>query len=158
MNGTDIWSGKIVCISAMDVDNPGDIKTFHEEREEELIVRFLQFFNRNKFQKIVSFNAPHDHLVIISRCLKYQIPAGGFYNAELIDVMQILEGKKYNYNKLASLDQCAQYLLSKGKLKTEDNIPTLYMKGKLSEIILYNRTDVQLTYELWKRITFVLEA
>lgn len=157
-NSTDMWSGKIVCIGAMDVDNPNEILTFAEQREEETIIKFLQFFNRNKFKKIIGYNTPFDHQAVVSRCLKFSLPVGSFYDAEIVDVMQILKGKKYNYNKPGTLNQWSRYILNKEKLATEDTIPALYRQGKLDQILRYNRTDVELTYQIWKRINFVLEA
>ena len=158
LNCTDIWSGRVICISILDVDRPDDIKVFHDQREEELIMNFLKFFNKNKFQKICAYNAPYDHQVIISRCFKFRLPAGIFYDAELIDLMQILKGKKFNYNRLGSLQDWSKYILNKKKLQKEASISELDQQGKLEQIIAYNINDTRLAYELFKRIDFCLGA
>jgi predicted PolB exonuclease-like 3'-5' exonuclease len=158
LNSTDMWSGRVICISILDVDRPDDIKVFHDQMEEELIMNFLKFFNKKKFQKICAYNAPYDHQVIISRCLKYRLHAGIFYDAELVDLMQILKGKKFNYNRLGKLQDWSAYILNKKKLEKEASVAELDRQGKLEQIIQYNMNDVILAYELFKRIDFCLGA
>jgi len=156
LNSTDMWSGRVLCISALDIDRPDDVKVFYNQREEELIINFLKFFNKYKFQKIISYNAPYDHQVVVSRALKYRLPVSLFYNAKLVDIMQILKGKKYNYNKLGSLQDWSKYILNKEKLQKEASISELDKEGKLEQIIEYNITDTILAYELFKRLDFCL--
>jgi hypothetical protein len=72
--------------------------------------------------------------------------------------MKILKGviKEDNFNKPGTLNQWSQYLLGKNKLFNNKQIIELYIEGRIKEIIEYNKRDLELTYEIWKKIEFVL--
>jgi hypothetical protein len=152
MNGTSMWDDKIICISALDTTNPTEIRTFASEKEEETLIEFLQFFNSHRFTELVGFNVSYDHQCIVTHAIKYRLHIGAFYNIYLMDLMLVLKGRRFTYNQVGSLNQWAKFLLNKEKMPTEDTIPALYRQGKLDQILLYNQTDVQISYELWRRL------
>jgi hypothetical protein len=152
MNGTSMWDDKIICISALDTTNPTEIKTFTSEKEEETLISFLQFFNSRNFQTLIGFNIFYDHQCIVTHAIKYRLPIGAFYNVYLTDLMLILKGRRFTYNKVGSLNEWAKFLLNKEKMPTEDTIPALYRQGKLDQILRYNQTDVEISYQIWRRL------
>ena len=155
--GFNPWTGRIICIGIMDVKS-NDVTVFYGNREETLLVQFLKYFNKMEFREIIGFNIGFDIRFIISRCLRYKLPASTFYAASSTDLMMILKGFKrtYNFNRPGTLDEWARFLLGKGKLFKNSSIPALYRQGRINEIIEYNKNDVEITYEIWKRINSVL--
>ena len=153
------WIGKIICIGIKDVES-GDVTVFYDEHEETLLMKFFQYFNKMNFQEIIGYNIGFDIKCILSRCLRYRIPANGFFRATATDLMIILHRFKrfYTYDRPGTLDEWAKYLLGRGKLFNNNSIPSLYQQGKISEIISYNKNDLQITFELWERITYVLQG
>lgn len=160
MAGCDLWDhkNKIICIGVMDVDAPEEATVFYDDREEQLLLRFLQYFNRKDFKSVIGYNISHDIRALLSRALRYNIPARGLYAANPVDLMMILKGKKYNFLRPGTLNEWSRYLFSQEKMQTDDCIPVLYKEGKIDQILQYNRCDLQLIYQLWKRVNFVLEA
>jgi len=155
--GYNPWDGRIICIGFKNIET-SEIKVFYEDNEETLLVEFLQYFNKNEFNKIIGFNISYDIRFIIGRCLRYKIPINGFYSAYSTDLMMLLKNfkKSYNFNRPGTLDEWARCLLGKGKLMKKASVLTLYQHGRIDEILEYNKNDVEITYGLWKRLNFVL--
>ena len=156
--GFDPWTGRIVCIGVMDIDSK-KIEVFYDNHEESFLVQFLYYFQKMEFREIIGFNIGFDIRWIIGRALFYNIPsANAFYMAKSTDLMHLLKGSRrfFNFNKAGTLDQWSRFLLGKGKLLKSGSIPALYREGKIDEILAYNKNDVEITFELWLRITTVL--
>ena len=153
--GFNPWSGRIICIGIKDVAT-GELRVFYDEHEETLLVRFLQYFSKNNFREIIGFNIGFDIRYILGRCLRYRIPANGFFTATSTDLMRALNGFKRTYGKLGTLDEWSRFLLGRGKLLNNASIPALYRQGRIAEILRYNKNDVQITFEIWKRTNSVL--
>ncbi|GAG39009.1 unnamed protein product, partial [marine sediment metagenome] len=136
----------------------GEIKIFQDEHEETLIMQFLKYFNKKNYNEVIGFNIPYDLRYIFAKCLKYRIPANGFFSLKQTDLMMILKNVKqgYNFNQPGKLNDWTKTIFGKQKLYQNTEIPELYRRGRIKDIIEYNTQDLQLEYELWKRITFVL--
>jgi uncharacterized protein YprB with RNaseH-like and TPR domain len=154
--GFNPWSGKIICIGIKDVDS-NDVTIFHDDHEETLLIRFLQYFNKNNFREVIGFNVGFDVRYIIARCLRYRIPADVFLTANYVDLMRVLNGFKRlaNFGRPGTLDEWSRFLLGRGKLLNNASVPALYHQGRITEILEYNKNDVEITYEIWKRINSV---
>ena len=152
-------NGKIICIGIKDVDS-GEVLVFHDENEEAMIIRFFQYFKQINFQEIIDFNIGFDIRYILIRCLRYKIPANSFFAVDSTDLMAILHRFKrlYTFDRPGTLDEWCRCLFGKGKLLNNNSVPALYRQGRITEIIRYNKNDLELTHELWKRITFVLNG
>jgi len=74
--------------------------------------------------------------------------------------MSILKGpvNLFNFNKPGTLEQWSKYILDEKKLYRDNTILELFQMGRINEIIEYNRRDVELTFEIWRRIQYVLEG
>ena len=153
------WQGRIITIGAMDVDSK-EIKVFHDENEEVLLMKFLQHFNANQYHQVIGYNLAYDKRYILGKCMKHRLPANAFYRATSTDLMMILKGfeRSYNFNRPGTLNEWAQFLLGKGKLHFDVPVPILYQQERIQDIIEYNKNDLELTYEIWKRLNFILEA
>lgn len=134
------------------------INVFHYEKEEILLIQFLQYFNKHHFQQVIGYNISYDVRFIFSRCLKYNLAAPAFFKSKKVDLMRILKSVNggYDFNKPGTLDQWCQYLFNKSKTYNNIEIPSLYELGRIDDILSYNKNDLKLTYNLWKRITSVL--
>lgn len=154
----DTWTGRIISIAIMNVETKV-IAVFYDESEEVLIMHFLQYFNKNGFNNIIGFNINYDIRYIFGKCMKYRLPANGFFKAKTTDLMMILKGlnRSYNFNRPGHLGEWGR-LIGKNKLSKSAPIPVLYQQKKIDEILAYNKNDIELTYELWKRMTLVLDG
>jgi len=151
------WQGKIICIGIKDIYS-GKTQVFQDEHQEAMLIQFLQNFNKNNYNEIIGFNLSYDMRYIFAKCLQYRIPINGFISKRQTDLMTILKSVKkgYSYNTPGTLDDWAQSLLGKRKLFHNTQIPELYKQGRINDIIEYNINDIELTYELWKRIDLVM--
>jgi hypothetical protein len=152
------WKGKIICIGIMNLNN-NIITVFQNYNEKQIIKDFLTYFNKNKFTSIIGYNISYDQRYILSKCMKYNIPAKKFLQAKYIDIMKVLKGidSWHNYNKPGTLNQWSYYLLNDFKMFNNKDIPLLYYNGKINEIIEYNKKDLELTNRIWDKIQIVLE-
>jgi len=151
--------GRIICIGAKEIHS-GEVKEFYDKSEEILLTRFLKYFNEKNFKEIIGFNVFYDIRFIFAKCLKYKIHGGTFFSAFYTDIMMILKSVRrvYNFNRPGTLDQWARFLIGKGKIMNNASVPALYRQGRINEILEYNRNDVEITFELWERIIFVLDG
>jgi len=154
----DPWTGRIISIGIMDV-NSREITIFYEENEEILLMHFLQFFNKNGFNHIIGFNVSYDIRFIFSKCLKYRLTANGFFKAPTTDLMVLLKkiNTSFSYNRPGQLSEWGK-LIGKNKMLKSAPVPILFQQKKMDEILAYNKNDLELTYELWKRIRLVLDG
>lgn len=153
----DPKEGRIVCIGAKDVDS-GRTEVFHNEDEKQMLEYFLKYYHEMQFGEIIGYNILFDFRFIFARCLKHGIKSNGFFKSVIIDLMHIMKSVRhiYSYNKAGTLDEWSNFLFESGKIQLPDNMKELYSQGRLSEIIEYNRKDVELTFRLWQRIQEVL--
>ena len=80
------------------------------------------------------------------------------FNSHFVDVMDNVKSvrRMYSYNKSGKLDDWLQYLFGIGKLEKAESVKDLFERREFTRIILYNRQDVDMTFELWKLIRTVL--
>lgn len=151
------WSGRIICIGVKDISS-GEIQVFYDENEESLLLQFFRHINKKQYSEIIGYNIAFDMRFIFARCLLYKLPTNGFFNKTQTDLMMILKNvrKSYNFNQPGTLDDWAKALLGKKKLFDNTKVPELYSQGRIMDLIEYNQNDLELTYELWKRIKIVL--
>jgi DNA polymerase elongation subunit (family B) len=155
----DPTRGDLVCIGVKDVESGKSVVFFDEESEEGMLREFLKYFHKNGFEEIVGFNLPFDFRFLISKCLKYSISANGLLKAKHTDLMMILKsgGKiSYNFNRPGTLEEWSQLLFNQGKIQLSDSVANLFKARRLHEIVQYNKQDLELTFQLWKRMDDVL--
>jgi len=140
--GLEPWKDRIICIGVRDTDNPKTI-VFFDEDEKAVLEGFVKYYLKKGFNEVIGFNVNFDIRFIFAKCLKYEIPAPGLFNSTFTDVMDNVRSVKriYSYNKPGKLEQWLQFL---------------FERREFTRIIQYNKQDVDMTYELWKRIRMVL--
>jgi len=153
----DPKEGRIVCIGAKNANNSKTI-VFYDEDERQMIKDFLDYFHKKGFTEIIGYNLAFDLRFLFVKCLKYGLPANSFFSSDITDLMWIMKSvrKIYNYNRPGKLGEWVEFLFGSGKMPLCDSVANLYKKGKISEIIQYNKWDVEITYRLWKRVNKVL--
>ena len=153
------WTGRIICIGVKDI-NDGEIQVFYDDNEESLLLKFFRHMNKKQYREIIGYNISFDMRFIFARCLRYKLPTNGFFDKYQIDLMMILKNVKkgFNYNQPGTLYDWAHALLGKGKLFENTKVPELYNQGRIDDLIEYNKNDLDLTFELWKRIRIVLKS
>jgi DNA polymerase elongation subunit (family B) len=153
----DPKEGRIICIGIKDVECQS-AEVFYDDDEIEMLRRFLEYFHGKKFDQIIGYNILFDLRYIFARCLKYRIYSNGFFRSLHVDLMLIMKSVKnvFSMNKPGTLEEWSQFLFGESKLETAESVPVLFTKGEIQRIIDYNRKDLELTYQLWKRIQEVL--
>lgn len=151
--------GRIICIGIKETCS-GEIREFYDRNEEIMLRRFIAYFKHKNFGEIIGFNILYDIRFIFAKCLKYEIPASRFFSVFYTDLMMILKSVKriYNFNKPGTLNEWSYFLFGKCKISKSASVSSLYHQGKITEIIEYNKNDLELTYKLWKRINQVFEG
>lgn len=149
----------IICIGIMNLTNLTK-HVFCNENESELVTSFIRYFNSRNFTEIIGYNIAFDLRFILSRCLKYQIPAKHLYYAKITDIMKImsLSIKGENFNKPGKMGEWSWYLFNKKTLNKNGSVKDLFTKGEIDEIVAHNHRDLDLTYQLWNRIQRVING
>jgi DNA polymerase elongation subunit (family B) len=159
--GANPWDSRIICISARSIDPAAKIQTFFDLDEKAMVNEFLDWFRTNSFNQIIGYNVSFDHRFIFAKCCKYLIRCGIFADAELYDIMNVMQQVKqayvYGFNKAGSLNDWAEFLLGAGKKMTIDELFKAWEDKRYEAIINYNRDDVELEYTLWLIINYVSE-
>ena len=155
--GLEPWKDKIICIGARDVDN-GKTVVFFDDDERVILERFIAYYKKYEFREVIGYNLSFDIRFIFAKCVKYEIPAPQLFNSTYTDVMDNMRAvrKMYSYNRPGKLDEWLQFIFGVGKLEKGDSIKDLYKNREITRIIQYNKQDVDMTYELWKRVRLVL--
>ncbi len=150
--------GRIICIGVKDIET-GKTLVFFDENEKTMIEDFLEYFHKHGFNEIIGYNILFDIRFIFVRCLKYGIASNGFFSAKHTDLMEFMKSvnKGRVWIKPGTLNEWAEFLFGSGKYPLSESVKEKFWKGKISEIIEYNKRDLELTYLLWKRIKKVLE-
>jgi len=153
----DPKEGRIICIGIKDVET-GKIIVFYHENEKEMLKAFLEYCKRRNFTEIIGYNVLFDIRFIFAKCLRYGLPANGFFSAAFTDLMSIMRSVRriYCYNKPGTLQEWVEFIFDDGKMPLSDSIGKLYQKGRITDILNYNKRDVELTYRLWERVRKVL--
>jgi len=156
-SGLEPWKDRLICIGARGTDEPKTI-VFFDDDEETLIKSFVSYYQQKGFGEVIGYNISFDLRFLFAKCLKYELPAPQLFNSFFTDVMDNVRAvkKMYSYNKPGKLDQWLQFLFGIGKLEKGESVKDLYERREITRIIQYNRQDVDMTYELWKRIRLVL--
>jgi hypothetical protein len=155
----DPKEGRIICIGTKDVET-GKTMVFYHDDEKKMLRAFLDFFSgRSGFTEVIGYNVLFDIRFIFAKCLRYELPANGFFSAEFTDLMTIMKSVRriYCYNKPGTLNEWAEFLFGTGKYPLVESISDLFEKGRISQIIEYNKRDLEITYMLWKRVKKVLK-
>lgn len=149
--------GRIICIGVLDVETK-KANMFHDQSEETLLIRFLRHYKKNQYRLIIGFNISYDLRFLFSRCLKFNIPAPYLFKTKSYDLMLALKSVNpgYNLNKPGTLDEWSKAILGRRKLFSNKQIPEMYFAGRLDDIVEYCENDLDLEYQLWKKISFVL--
>ena len=145
--------GRIICIGAKDTNGDKTIVFYHDD-EKEMINAFLDYYKRKNFTEIIGYNVLFDIRFIFAKCLRYGLSANGFFSSTFTDIMTIMKSVRriYSYNKPGTLNEWVEFVFDNGKMPLSDSVENLYKQGKLTEIINYNKQDVEITYRLWKRV------
>lgn len=155
----DAKKGRIVCIGVKDESTGKTGVFFDSDDEKSMIEAFLSYFNQRKFDTVVGYNSiGFDIQFIFIRCLKYGLSVNKFIFAKQVDLMQLLRGVRNGgyANRVYKLEDWLDFLFHQGKFKISDSVKGLWKKGKYTEIVNYNRVDVEMTSKLWKRVNKVL--
>lgn len=154
------WNGsKIICIGIINLSTSTK-HVFYNENEAKLLSSFIEYFESKDFTNIIGYNVAFDVRFLFSRCLKYQLSAKTLYHAKINDLIKIvsLSVQDKNFNKPGKLGEWSSYLFNKTTLYSNGSIKQLFSKGKIDEIIAHNHRDLDLTYQLWKRIEETLHG
>jgi uncharacterized protein YprB with RNaseH-like and TPR domain len=157
-SGLEPWDSQLICIGVMNVGTKRII-TFYNEDEKQMLIDFLEYFHNKQFNETVGYNLAFDVRFLFAKCLKHSLPANGFFSSTMTDLMWIMKNvrKIYNYNRAGKLEEWVEFLFGTRKIPLCDSIANLYKQRKISEIIQYNKWDVEITYRLWERINKVLK-
>lgn len=149
--------GRIICIGVKDADT-GKVMVFFDEDEKQMLNDFIDYVHNKQFKEVIGYNLSFDMRFLFVKCMKYRIRGGGFFRILFTDIMDNMRAvrKMYSYNKPGKLDEWADFILGNGKLPLNGSIKELWEQGKIDEIIRYNKQDLEITYELWKRVQEVL--
>lgn len=150
-NAFSPFNGRIIVIGVKDVETEQFI-SFQDEHEESMLVKFLGFFNKNKYKNIIGYNIGFDIRFLLGRFLHYKLPASSIYQAKHTDLMKILRGYRgyFSYKRAGTLNDWGQLLTGEGKLKLDQTVPVLYRRNEIDLIKRYNEQDVELTYKIYK--------
>lgn len=157
--GYNPWSARLICIGIKDLQS-GETRVFYDDNEEEMLMKFLQYFNKMKYDEILGYNLPHDLRFIFAKCLRFKIPGNGLFSAIHNDLMSTLKGDGHpnNFNRPGRLNEWTRFLLGREKLPGNTSILALYREHKIQEILKCNRDHLEMTFEVWKRIQLVLQG
>lgn len=153
----DPKEGRIICIGVKDVET-SKTTVFYDEEEENMMKAFLDYFHKRNFKEIIGYNVLFDIRFIFAKCLRYGLSANGFFSATFTDLMTIMKSVRriYCYNRPGTLNEWTEFIFGAGKYPLTESISDLFEKGRISQIIEYNKRDVEITYQLWERIEKVL--
>lgn len=153
----DPKEGRIICVGIKDVET-GKTNVFYHDDEKEMLKAFLEYYKGRNFTEIIGYNVLFDIRFIFAKCLKYNLSANGFFSATFTDLMTIMKSVRriYCYNKPGTLEEWVEFVFDDGKMPLSDSIGKLYEKGRITDILNYNKRDVELTFRLWKRVDKVL--
>ena len=153
------WESELICIGIRGCNEDDNIKIFHGE-EESILKNFMDYYKRKNYTEIIGYNLSFDFRFIFAKCLQYNIKCKSFFNSSLTDLMKIMKSGRNFYgstNRPGKLDEWVVFLFKDGKIPLPDRIHKLFEQGRIDEIIRYNKKDVQITYQLYKRVREVLE-
>jgi DNA polymerase elongation subunit (family B) len=153
----DPKEGRIICIGLKDVES-GKTIVFYDDSELELLRSFLDFFHNKGFNEIIGYNVMFDIRYIFARCLKYGIQTNGFFKSEFNDLMHTMKSvrKIWSMNRPGTLEEWSEFLFDDGKIPLSKSIKELFDSGRVTDIINYNKRDVELTFRIWKRVDDIL--
>lgn len=145
--------GRIICIGVRDAETGKDI-VFYDENEKQMLKDFLCYFNEKEFLEVIGYNVLFDVRFLFSKCLKYNLSANGFFHSNFNDLMWTMKSvvKRYSWNPPGKLDEWAEFLFGVGKYPLPDSVQKIFENGGISQIIEYNKRDLEITHMLWKRI------
>lgn len=148
--------GRIICIGHKDLQTKKN-HIIHDKEEKILVKKYIDFFEKEEYTNIIGYNVNYDIRFILSRLLKYKIPAPFFLKAKSIDIMAFLKGPnlRLNYNKPGTLNQWSKFVLDRTKHFHNKQIPDLFLIGRTEDILCYNKNDLELTFELYQRLQHI---
>lgn len=121
-----------------------------EAEETAVINQFKDFIEKEKPNKLIGYNLVNFDLPFLKRrCFKYKMPS--FRNFMVVDVMTLLErtfGMKYP-RRLS--DWCKEAGYVRPSQYYGEDIPILYLEGKMNEIKLHNEDDLKVTEFIYLR-------
>lgn len=151
--------GRIVCIGIMDV-KIGTTIVFFDEDEEQMLRDFVEYYYRRGFDEIIGYNVLFDIRYIFARLLKYEINSKGLFRSTYTDLMGIMKSVKniWSMNRPGTLQEWSEFLFGdgNGKVKLSSSVADMYRAGMIDEITEYNKRDIELTYNIWKKVQHVM--
>lgn len=155
----DPKEGRIICIGIKGIGAERTI-VFYNENEKQMIKDFLDYFHNERFREIIGYNVLFDIRFIFVKCLKYELASNGFFSAAFTDLLTVMKSvrRMYSYNKPGTLQEWVEFIFNDSKMSLDDSIEKLYEKGRITDILNYNKKDVELTFRMWERIEKVLNT
>lgn len=151
--------GRIMCIGYIDPKTTQSDIIFNDD-EEALVKQFIDFYTNSGYDQIVGYNVSFDIRYIFARCLRYQIPASIFLNSAYYDLMQIMKQVKmafvFTMNKPHGLYDWAKYLFNVDRHSGHKEILEAWEKKDLNFIRAHNEQDLNVLFNLYNLIQFVM--
>ena len=150
--------GRVICIGIKDIFSD-EVRVFHNRNEKTMIEEFLNYFHEKDFKEVIGYNVLFDIRFIFAKCLKYNIYSNGFFKSSYPDLMLTMKSVRnvYSFNKPGTLGEWSEYLFGESKLETGKGVPELFANNEIQRILDYNKKDVELTFQLWKRVHEVMD-
>jgi len=150
----------LISIAVADISAPENIMHFTGQDERKVLEDFFAWFNMNAFSEIIGYNVSYDYRFIFTKAMKYGMQCPLFFDAELTDVMQIMQQVKqkfvYGYNKPGKLDEWTQYFFGWHPPLTFAQVLELWKKKELQPIAEYNMKKVEATILLYALYLYVI--
>lgn len=153
--------GRIITVGLLEILEAGAyrVRIFFDRNEQVMLRRVIRCFDQEKYGQLIGFHINFDLRALLGRCMKYQLSASSIFSVPCYDVMTKLKKIKNgiaSYNKSGSLEEWSLSVLGKGKMKKDGSIASLYRQGQIDQIIQYNKQDLMLTFELYRRLNMVM--
>lgn len=158
--GLNPWEYQIVVCSCWDLGVPkSDMVTFAGWDEEELCTALFQWISDQQPDVILAFNAKFECRAFITRAMLYHINCPWIWTCEWHDMMTILNGGWNNYltgtQPSGSEEDWLKFFFNEVKPFTIDECFEGIREGRLTEMILRNRTCVQGQGDMYQLLQYV---
>ena len=141
--GLDPLSHRIICIGIGTLDE--NIWVLYHPKEKKMLKDFWKAVKKYEIDTLVGFNLEFDYRFLLLRSLKYDIAIPK--RLKLVDIREILMIRN------ASLKRLARFLgIGNHDRVSGYDVPELYEKKKIEDIINHVRSDVDLTLGIYLKI------
>ena len=157
--GSVPYESRIMHIAAIDLANPEKVVEFFDEDEEQMVLKFISWFESQGFSEIIGYNVGFDYRFIFTRLMRFRIQAPVFMDARLFDVMQTMKQVKaeyvFGFNKPGTLDAWADYVLGMTPPMSQKAVLLAWESKEYDKIAKYNEYKVTATILLYALTKFV---